>query len=126
MNSNDAMAMNKPLTKQEKKIKLSEARRRAILWSEREIRNKQLRAQAQIKTISLSDSSEIITTALSRHSDQANEDSTIVSLRQTIQDLTIQRQELDVTLKVLNNHLNHLLSQYQAKGSGHKRTKHNG
>lgn len=128
MNSNDAMAMNKPLTKKEKKIKLSEARRRAILWSEREIRNKQLRAQAQIEVISLSATSESATT-LSRHSDLTNlplNDNTISSIQKTIQDLTIQRQELDITIKVLTNHLNHLLSHSKSKGSGHKRTKHDG
>ena len=124
MNSNDAM--NKPLTAKEKKSKLSEARRRAILWSEKEIRKRQLKAQAKIETISISDNSESVTT-LSRHSDLTNQplnENTISSLQKTIQDLKIQRQELDITIKVLSNHLNNLLN--NSKSKGHKRTKHHG
>ena len=51
--------MNNSLSKKEKKLKLSEARRRAILWSEQEIHKKQLKAQARIETISLSETSGI-------------------------------------------------------------------
>ena len=49
--------MNFQLTAKEKKIKQAEARRRAILWFEREIRKKQLnQAQARVGTISISES----------------------------------------------------------------------
>ena len=81
MNSNDAM--NKQLTKKEKKIKLSEARRRAILWSEKDILKRQLKAQAQIETISISEHSESATT-LSQHSDTTNQplnENTVSSLQ---------------------------------------------
>ena len=118
--------MNKPLTAKEKKSKLSEARRRAILWLEKEIRKRQLKAQAKIETISISDNSESVTT-LSRHSDLTNQplnENTISSLQKTIQDLKIQRQELDITIKVLSNHLNNLLN--NPKSKGHKRIKHHG
>ena len=118
--------MNKSLTKKEKKIKLSEARKRAILWSEKEIRKRQLKAQAKIETISISDNSESVA-SLSRHSDlttQPLNENTIASLQKTIQDLKIQRQELDITIKVLSNHLNSILNKNKLKG--HKRTKHHG
>ena len=118
--------MNKSLTTKEKKIKLSEARKRAILWSEKEIRKRQLKAQAKIETISISDTSESAAN-LSRHSDlttQPLNENSIASLQKTIQDLKIQRQELDITIKVLSNHLNNILKKSNQKS--HKRTKHHG
>ena len=49
LNSND---MNNRLTKKEKKTKRKEAHKRAILWSERELRRKQLEfTQAKVKLI---------------------------------------------------------------------------
>ena len=126
MNSNDAM--NNQLTKKEKKIKLTEARRRAILWSEKEIRKRHLRAQAQFETISISEHSESATT-LSQHSDITNQslnENIIPGLQKTIQDLKIQRQELDITIKVLSNHLNNLLNNSNYKAKGHKRSKNHG
>ena len=120
--------MNRPLTKKEKQTKLNEARRRAILWSEREIRRRQLRTQAQIEAISLSASNNPVPQVLSQYSDvitpPSNEDS-VASLQKTIQDLTIQRQELDITIRVLTNHLNTLLNQTKTS-KGHKRSKHDG
>ena len=129
MNSNDAMAMNRSLTKKEKQAKLIEARRRAILWSEREIRKRQLKTQAQIEDISLSEPTNPAPPSLSHYSEiiplSTSNENTVSSLQKTIQDLTIQRQELDITIKVLKNHLNHLLSKSNTF-KGHKRTKHDG
>ena len=119
--------MNKQLSKKEKKSKLIEARRRAILWSEREIRKKQLKAQARIETISLSEASQT-SSKYSRHSDPQVHpitEGTISSLQKTLKDLKIQRQELDITIKVLSNHINQLLSN-SSQSKGHKRTKTDG
>ena len=128
MNSNDAMAMNRALSKKEKQAKLIEARRRAILWSEREIRKRQLKTQAQIEDISLSETTDPAPPSLAHYSEIVplpSNENTVSSLQKTIQDLTIQRQELDITIKVLTNHLNHLLSKSSTFKS-HKRTKHDG
>ena len=65
---------------------------------------------------------------LARYSDVTTpslNENTVSSLQKTIKDLTIQRQELDIIIKVLTNHLNHLLSQSN-KFKGHKRIKHDG
>ena len=83
--------MNKVLTKREKKVKLIEARRRAILWSEREIQKRQLKAQSKIESISISETSESAS-KLSRHSEitpQALSETTVSSLQKTIKDLKI-------------------------------------
>ena len=126
MNSNDAMAMNRSLSKKEKQAKLIEARRRAILWSEREIRKRQLKTQAQIEDISLSETTDPAPPSLASYSEiVSSNENTVSSLQKTIQDLTIQRQELDITIKVLTNHLNHLLNKSDTF-KGHKRTKHYG
>ena len=120
------MKWNNNYLKKEKKIKLTEARRRAILWSEQEIQKKQLKAQFKIETISLSETSESAT-KVSRHSDlttQTINKTTVSSLQKTIRDHKIQRQELDITIKVLSNYLNKLLN--NPKFKGHKRTKTNG
>ena len=121
--------MNRSLTKKEKQAKLIEARRRAILWSEREIRKRQLKTQAQIEDISLSETTDPAPPSLAHYSEiiplSTSNENTVSSLQKTIQDLTIQRQELDITIKVLKNHLNHLLSKSNTF-KGHKRTKHDG
>ena len=119
--------MNEVLTKKEKKVKLIEARRRAILWSEREIRKRQLKAQAKIQSISISETTESAS-IISRYSEispQALSETTVPSLQKMIEDLKIQRQELDITIKVLSNHLQQLLNN-NPQTKGHKRTKTNG
>ena len=119
--------MNKQLSKKEKKIKLIEARKRAILWSEREIWKKQLKAQSRIESISISDPS-TSSSLISRHSEaspQALSESTVASLQKTIKELKIQRQELDITIKVLSNHLQQLLNKKPSHKS-HKRSKTDG
>ena len=114
--------METQLTNKEKKIKRAEERRRAILWSEREIRKGQLkRTQTRVETITISDKTESETpepfkssaTILSEFSNitqQQPDEDTVVILRNTIKDLQIQRQELDKTIKVLNSYLNQILS----------------
>ena len=56
---------------------------------------------------------------------QSLSETTVSSLQKTIRELKIQRQELDITIKVLSNHLQQLLNQSQQKKS-HKRTKTDG
>ena len=123
LNSND---MNDQLTKKERKAKRIEAWQRAILWSEREIRKKQLKNQSRIQHISLSEPPASAPN-FSRQSDlisrQSNNENTVSSLQRTIRDLTIQRQEPDITIKVLTNHLNQLLSNQKPKS---KRSKTDG
>ena len=58
--------MKTHVTNQDKTSNRAEAQRRAILWSECELCKKQLeRTQERVETISLSDTSESHTTALS-------------------------------------------------------------
>ena len=133
LNSND---METQLTNKEKKCKRAEARRRAILWSEREIRKRQLkRTQAKVETITISDktesenlepfkSSATILSEFSNITQQRHNEGTVVSLRNTIKNLQIQRQELDTTIKVLNNYLNQILS--TSKTNFLKRNKRDG
>ena len=118
--------MNDQLTKKELKARRTEARQRAILWSEREIRKKQLKTQARIQHISLSETpapAPILPRQPELISNQNINESTVSSLQRTIRDLTIQRQELDITIKVLTNHLNQLLSNQKPKS---KRSKTDG
>ena len=85
--------MNRLLTEKEKKVKLIEACRRAILWSERDIRKQQLKAQSKIESISISEPSES-SSKLLRHSEispQNLSETTVSSLQKTINDLKIQR-----------------------------------
>ena len=114
--------MNVPLTKKEKKIKLSEARRRAILWSEIEIRKRKLKAQSKIESISISEPSES-PSKVSRHSEispLALSKSMVSSLQKIIRELKTQIQELDITMEVLSNHLQQLLNK-NPPNKGHKR-----
>ena len=119
--------MNKQYSKKEKKLKRIEARRRAILWSEQEIRKKQLKAQTRIENISISETPENSNRS-SRSSDvtsQALSETTVSSLQKTIKELKTQRQELDITIKVLSNHLQQLLTK-NPPTKGHKRYKTDG
>ena len=119
--------MNRQLTKRKKKLKRIEARRRVIFWSEQEIRKKQLNAQSKIGAISISQPSDTPSKP-SRYSDIASQllsETTVPSLQKIIKDLKIQRQEQDITIKVLSNHLQQLLNNSKPKKS-HKRTKTDG
>ena len=109
--------MKGSLTIKDKKAKLSEARKRAILWSERELRKKhlkQLQNQAttvvasapSFDTISLEDSiPQSLKSDVSTVLSQSSTRDTIQTLSKTIQDLQIHRRELDITIKVLKKHL---------------------
>ena len=97
------------------KASLSEAHKGVIIWLERELRRKALKQQGQhivansstpaIDAISLEDSlpnstSPEETSTLS----QTHTEETINSLQKNIQDLQIQRRELDIAIKVLKKH----------------------
>ena len=98
--------MNFQLSTKEKKVKRVEACRRAILWSKREIRKKNLKqAQARVETISISDppasvykylsqSNQLTLQMLQSVANLLPKEDTVSSLQQTIKDLKIQRQEL--------------------------------
>ena len=128
--------MKSQLTNQEKKKKRAEARRRAILWSEREIRKRQLKTtQARVETITISDNTESESSKIAKSSatilsefsninQQQPNENIVVSLQKTIQDLQIQKQELDTTIRVLSNYLNQILStkpkSLKRKPDGHR------
>ena len=117
--------MNNPLSNKDKKLKRNEARRRAILWSERELRKKQLQAQKQVETITLQEklsSTDSIPSEVQTIISQQLNSGTVSSLQQTIRDLKVQRQELDTTIKVLTQYLNQLIDN-QAKSAPKKRNK---
>ena len=117
--------MNNPLSNKDKKLKRNEARRRAILWSERELRKKQLQAQKQVETITLQEklsSTDSIPSEVQTIISRQPNSGTVSSLQQTIRDLKVQRQELDTTIKVLTQYLNQLIAN-QAKSAPKKRNK---
>ena len=117
--------MNNNLSNKEKKIKRKEARRRAILWSEKELRKRHLQAQQRVENITIQEqlpsTNSVASEVQSLISQQPN-NGTVSSLQQTIRDLQIQRQELDTTIKVLNQYLNQLISK-QTKSFPKKRNK---
>jgi len=99
------------LTNKEKKVKRIEARKRAILWSERELRRRQLHTQNKVETISIRERRQLpksIPSEVSTIISQQPKEGAVSSLQQAIQDLQVQRQELDTTIKVLTKYLNQL------------------
>ena len=99
------------LTNKEKKIKRIEARKRAILWSERELRRRQLKTQNKVETISIKEKRQLpksIPSEVQTIISQQPNEGTVSSLHKAIQDLQAQRQELDTTIKVLTNYLNQI------------------
>ena len=128
--------MNFQLTTKEKKVKRAKARRRAILWSEREIRKRNLKqAQARVETISISEppasvykspseSDQLTLQTLQSVANLLPNEDTVSSLQPTIKDLKIQRQELDITIKVLSKHLEQFLQKPPSKSL--KRSKPDG
>ena len=118
------------LSKKDKKQKRIEARKRAILWSEKELRKKQLRInQDRVNTLSINESpkpsSSSISSEVQSIISQKPTESTVSSLRQTIKDLKVQRQELDTTIRVLTNYMEQLSIQATAT-STKKRYKSHG
>ena len=98
-------------------IKRTESRKRAILWSERELRRRQLQVQNKVEMISISEKkipAKSIPPEVQNIISQTPNEGTVSSLQQTIQDLQVQRQELDTAIKVLTNYLNQLTSQLKS------------
>ena len=117
--------MNNNLSNKEKKIKRTEARRRAILWCEKELRRKHLQTQQRVETIAIQEqlpSTNSIPSEVQSIISQQPNNGTVSSLQQTIRDLQIQRQELDTTIKVLTQYLNQLIAN-QSKLVPKKRNK---
>ena len=99
------------LTNKEKKIKRIEARKRAILWSERELQRRQLNTKNKVEIISIREKRQLpkpIPSKVETIIFQQLNKGTVSSLHQAIQDLQVQRQELDTTIKVLTNYLNQI------------------
>ena len=118
--------MNHQLSNKEKKTKRAEARGRAILWSEKELRNRQVNSvknRTQSKPLTEQASVSTPDTDIILKQNSKPNEGTVSSLRQTIKDLKIQRQELDITIKVLSRHLESL-NQQVSKPS--KRSKSDG
>ena len=110
------------LTKKEKRNKLTEARKRAIIWSERELRKRQLQTQNKVESISIRERKQLpksIPSEVETIISQPPNEGTVSSLQQAIQDLQVQRQELDTTIKVLSNYLTQL--QLKPKSQSHKK-----
>ena len=117
--------MNNYLSNKEKKIKRSKAQRRAILWSERELRKRQLQTQRKVETITIQEkllSTNFIPSKVQSIISQQPNNGTVSSLQQTIRDLQIQKQEFDTTIKVLTQYLNQLIAN-QSKSAPKKRNK---
>ena len=105
--------MDNYLSNKEKRIKRTEAWRRTILWSERELRKKQLQTQRQVETISIQEklpSTNSMPSGVQSIISQQPNDGSVSSLQQTIRDLQVQRQELDTTIKVLTQYVNQLIA----------------
>ena len=120
--------MNNQLTRREKKSRKAEARERAILWSKNELRKCQLnQSQQWVKTIPISNNpySSIPPETNTYWKNKCKSNKGIVSrLLKNIYDLKIQRQELDITIKVLpSKHLEQITKQVQTPS---KRSKPDG
>lgn len=119
------------LSKKEKQKKLAQSRKRAVIWSVQEQRKRNLRttqSQGRLLTSTTrpSPSQEVETffpaqsdtTPLRTHTEDiplplhyANiADPTVAALTATIQDLTKQRRELDITIQVLTRRLQDILN----------------
>ena len=107
------------LTKKEKQKKLALARKRAILWSSQEQRKKQLQATAPVLHLpssveppfypAYSDPPPELPPSLTNTSIPDN--TTIAALQASISDLLEQREQLDITIRVLSRRLEALLAQ---------------
>ena len=119
--------MKGSISNKERKVKLAEARKRAILWSERELRKNQLKQQQNRATPAVASAQNSFKNDLEDHlpasisSDvtsvlsQPPTKESIDNLKKTIQDLQIQRKELDITIKVLKRHLQQVSSNYSSE-----------
>ena len=121
------LLMKGSISNKERKVKLAEARKRAILWSERELRKNQLKQQQNRATPAVASAQNSFKNDLEDHlpasisSDvtsvlsQPPTKESIDNLKKTIQDLQIQRKELDITIKVLKRHLQQVSSNYSSE-----------
>ena len=103
--------MNNNWSNKEKKTKRKEARRCAILWSEKELRRKHLQAQQRVENITIQEqlpSTNSVTSEVQSLISQQPNNGTVSSLQQTIRDLQIQWQKFDTTIKVLTQYLDQL------------------
>ena len=112
--------MYRNLSKKEKQSKLAQARKRAILWSSQEQRRKNLQAIAPVAQLSTATAPIFYPAASELSSDdllskpspikQNTPATTIAALQASISDLQEQREQLDITIRVLQNRLDYLLS----------------
>ena len=115
--------MYKHLNKKEKQKKLAQARKLAVVWSAKEQRRKTLKTTESLEKSSTLKTSPIPTQetdtfypALSELNLNQNPpvaeptDVTIAALQTTINDLLIQRHELDISIQVLKRRLEHISS----------------
>ena len=100
------------LSKREKQKKLALARKRAIVWSTNEQLKLALKTTTSLATLT---TSPIVPNFTYRDPTQietiSNTSQTIQALEQSIADLEIQRQHLDITLAVLRHRLDSLLQE---------------
>ena len=100
------------LSKREKQKKLALARKRAIVWSTNDQLKRALKKTTSSATLT---TSPIVPNFTYRDPTQietiSNTSQTIQALEQSIADLEIQRQHLDITLSVLRHRLNSLLQE---------------
>ena len=124
--------MYKHLNKKEKQKKLAQARKLAVVWSAKEQRRKTLKTTESLEKSSTLKTSPIPTQetdtfypALSELNLNQNPpvaepiNVTIAALQTTINDLLIQRHQLDISIQVLKRRLEHI-SPSTSKQSDHK------
>ncbi len=112
--------MYSKLSKKEKQSKLAQARKRAILWSSQEQRRKNLQASAPVAQLSTLTAPIFYPAASELTSDDIltkpspvkpnTPATTIAALQASLSDLLEQREQLDITIRVLQHRLEYLLS----------------
>ena len=107
------------LSNKKKQIKRAEARTRAILWSKKGLRKKQLKStQKGVEVISISEkktsSLNTIPSEVQSFISQTSNKGNVYSLWKAIQDLEVQRQELDTTINVLTKYMEQLSNQFNS------------
>ena len=110
-------------------MKLAEARKRAMLWSECELQKRQInQTQARAETISLTDTPASASgpSVLNKLLTLMPNKGIVSSLQKTIRDIKIQRRELDITIKVLPIPPNQLISNNSHKTKSYERSKQDG
>ena len=112
------------LTKGEKKKKLAQARKRAILWSSQELRKKQLHDSTPAAQLPTTTEPRTETTFYPATSEpppdfysprtptkSAPIDDTIAALQASLADLYFQREQIDISIQVLQRRLDALKAQ---------------